>query len=46
MDEGSKGYYMEGGGPTYAARNPPLYISAFATRVLQSTYKCVKGEKA
>ncbi len=28
------------GGPTYAARSLPQYISAFATRVLQSTYVC------
>ncbi len=32
MDEGRKGYYMEEGGPTYAARSLPRYISAFATR--------------
>jgi hypothetical protein len=38
--------YIEGGGPTYAARSLPLYISAFATRVLLSTYVCVKGERA
>jgi hypothetical protein len=37
---------MEGGGPTYAARSLPQYISAFATRVLQSTYECVKGGRA
>ncbi len=34
------------GGPTYAARSKPQYISAFATRVLQSTYVYVKGERA
>jgi hypothetical protein len=33
-------------GPTYAARSLPQYNSAFATRVLLSTYECVKGEKA
>jgi hypothetical protein len=32
------------GGPTYAARSLPQYISAFAMRVLQSTNVCVKGE--
>jgi len=37
---------MGEGGPTYAARSLPQYNSAFATRVLQSTYVCVKGEKA
>jgi hypothetical protein len=35
-----------GGGPTYAARSIPQYISAFTTRVLQSTYECVMGERA
>jgi hypothetical protein len=45
MDEGRKGY-IEGGGPTYAARSKPQYISAFATRVLPSTYVYVKGERA
>ncbi len=34
------------GGPTYAARSLPQYNSAFATRVLLSTYVCVKGERA
>ncbi len=33
-------------GPSYAARSLPQYISAFATRVLQFTYVCVKGERA
>ncbi len=33
-------------GPTYAARSLPQYISAFATRVLLSTYVCGKGERA
>jgi hypothetical protein len=37
---------MGEGGPTYAARSLPQYISAFATRVLQSTYECVNGERA
>ena len=37
---------MEGGGPTYAARSLLQYISAFATRVLQWTSGCVKGERA
>jgi hypothetical protein len=46
MDEGSKGLYIEGGGPTYAARSQPQYISAFTTRVRQSTYVCGKGERA
>jgi hypothetical protein len=32
--------------PTYAARSLPQYISAFATRVLQSTYVCVQGERS
>jgi hypothetical protein len=35
-----------GGGPTYAARSLPQYISAFATRVLQSKCECVKGGRA
>jgi hypothetical protein len=35
-----------GEGASYAARSFPQYISAFATRVLLSTYECVKGEKA
>ncbi len=30
----------------YAARSLPQYISVFATRVLQSTYVCAKGERA
>ncbi len=34
------------GAYTYAARFLPPYNSAFATRVLLSTYVCVKGEKA
>ncbi len=38
--------YMDGGGPTYAARSLPQYISAFATRVLQCTSMCMKGERA
>ena len=46
MDEGSKGLYIEGEGATYAALSLLQYISAFATRVLQSTYVCVKGERA
>jgi hypothetical protein len=37
---------MGEGGPSYAARSLPQYNSAFATRVLLSTYVCVKGEKA
>jgi hypothetical protein len=37
---------MGEGGPTYAARTLPQYISAFATRVLQSTYVYVEGERA
>jgi hypothetical protein len=37
---------MEGGGPTYAARSLPQYISAFATKVLQCTSGCLKGERA
>ncbi len=41
-----KGSDIEGRGPTYAARSLPQYNSAFATRVLLSTYVCVKGEKA
>ncbi len=41
-----KGSDIEGRGPTYDARSLPQYISAFATRVLLSTYVCVKGEKA
>ncbi len=31
---------MGEGGPTYAARSLPQYNSAFATRVLLSTYVC------
>jgi hypothetical protein len=46
MDEGSERDKTWGGGPTYAARSLPQYNSAFATRVLLSTYVCVKGEKA
>ncbi len=38
--------YIEGRGPTYAAGSLAQYISAFATRVLQSTYVCVKEERA
>jgi hypothetical protein len=34
------------GGSLYAARSLPENISAFATRVLQSIYVCVKGERA
>jgi hypothetical protein len=34
------------GGPTYAAQSKSQYISAFATRVLQSTYVYVKEETA
>jgi hypothetical protein len=41
-----KGIRHGGGGPTYAARSLPQYISAFATRVLQSTYMSEKGERA
>jgi hypothetical protein len=41
-----KGSYIEERGPTYAARSLPQYNSAFATRVLQSTCVCVKGERA
>jgi hypothetical protein len=42
-----RGYYIEGGGgPTFAARSLPEYISAFATRVLQSIPVCVKGKRA
>jgi hypothetical protein len=37
-----KGKYIEEGGPTYAAQSLTQYNSAFATRVLQSTYVCVK----
>ncbi len=46
MDEGSKGIRHGGGGAYLHCRSLPQYISAFATRVLLSTYKCVKGEKA
>jgi hypothetical protein len=46
MDEGSTGLYIEGGGPTHAARSKTQYNSAFATRVLQSTYLYVKEETA
>jgi hypothetical protein len=35
-----------GRGPTYSARSKPQYNSAFATRVLQSTYVYVKEETA
>ncbi len=35
-----KGIRHGGGGPTYAARSLPQYNSAFATRVLLSTYVC------
>ncbi len=35
-----------GGEPASAARSLPQNISAFATRVLQSTYVCVEGERA
>jgi hypothetical protein len=44
MDNTSSGGEL--GGPTYAAWSKPQYISAFATRVLQSTYVYVKGERA
>jgi hypothetical protein len=37
---------MGEGGPTFAARSLPQYISAFATRVLQSTYVWGKGQRA
>jgi len=47
MDEGrERDNTSRGGGPTYADQSLPQYISAFATRVLQSTYVCVKGEGA
>jgi hypothetical protein len=46
MDERRKGYYIEGEGATYAALSLPQYISAFATRVLQCTSVCLKGERA
>jgi hypothetical protein len=47
MDEGSEGdkTSREGGLPTLP-RSLPQYNSAFATRVLQSTYVCVKGERS
>jgi hypothetical protein len=47
MDEGRKGIIHRGVGAylPYAARSLPQYISAFATRVLQSTYVCVKGKR-
>ncbi len=41
-----KGIRHRVGGPTYAAWSLPQYISAFATRVLQSTFECVRGERA
>jgi hypothetical protein len=43
MDEGRE---RDKEGPIYAAQSKARYISAFATRVLLSTYVCVKGEKA
>jgi hypothetical protein len=43
MKEVRDNMYIEEGGPTYAAQSLPQYISAFATRVLQST--CVKRER-
>jgi hypothetical protein len=47
MDEGrERDNTSMRGGPTYAARSLPQYSSAFATRVLQSTYVCLKGERA
>jgi hypothetical protein len=47
MDEGIERDKTWGrGDPTYASRPLPGYNSAFATRVLLSTYVCVKGEKA
>jgi hypothetical protein len=47
MDEGrERDKTSRRGGPTYAAQSKAQYISAFATRVLLSTYVCVKGEKA
>ncbi len=46
MDEGRERDKTSRGRPTYAARSLPQYNSAFATRVLLSTYVCVKGEKA
>ncbi len=47
MDEGrERDKTSRGGGPPYAARSLPQYNSALATRVLLSTYVCVKGEKA
>ncbi len=46
MDEGrERDKTGKGRGPTYAARSLPQYNSAFETRVLLSTYVCVKGEK-
>jgi hypothetical protein len=39
-----KGIRHRVGGPIYAVRSLPQYISAFAMRVLQSTNVCVKGE--
>jgi hypothetical protein len=41
-----KGIRHGGGGAYLRCRSLPQYVSAFATRVLLSTYKCVKGEKA
>jgi hypothetical protein len=41
-----KGIRHRGEGPTYSARSLPQHNSSFATRVLLSTYVCVKGEKA
>jgi hypothetical protein len=40
MDEGSERDKTWGRGSTYAARSLPQYNSAFATRVLLSTYAC------
>jgi hypothetical protein len=37
---------MGEGGSTYAAQSNAQYNSAFATRVLQSTYVFVKGERS
>jgi hypothetical protein len=47
MDEGSeRDQTSRRGGPTYAAQSKAQYISAFTTRVLLSTYVCVKREKS
>jgi hypothetical protein len=47
MDEGrERDKTSRRGGPSYAAQSKAQYISAFATRVLQSTYVYVKWERA